>query len=161
MSGEEGLTRISAEAFYGGLAKFEEYIEACAASPAKFQGTELVAILHELGSTLQTHLAHEPAKLAGLSQYDIDMASISAKTADHSMKRTSTTDVLPLLWYNLDKEFEGGKWASFPELPAPLKWVMINLFGWWHSNWWRFGSSGPDGLQRDLLCLTKAYDAAT
>lgn len=77
------------------------------------------------------HLEHEPPKLTTLSQYDIDMTSISDKTAQHSMQRASTTDVLPVLWCNLDRYLERGRWASFPRVPAPVKWIMIHVFGWW------------------------------
>jgi hypothetical protein len=148
---------LPTDAFHDGLVQFKSYLDACLASPSKFSGAELVEILDSFGPTLHSHLSHEPPKLASLSQYNIDMRSISEKTAQHSMQRTSTTDVLPLLWYNLDKEFENGKWVGFPEVPAPTKWVMINILGWWRGNWWRFGSSGADGVQRELLCLRKAY----
>ena len=104
------------------------------------------------------HLTHEPVKLAGLSVYpSLDMKSIADKTAQHSMQGTSMVYGLPQLWYNLDVDFEGGRWKSFPEVPAPVKWILINVVGWWRWNWWRFGSSDAKGRQKPLLALSDSY----
>ena len=89
------------------------------------------------------------------------MKDLSDKTAQHSMKRSSTISVLPILWFNLDVDFENKKWASFPEVPGPVKWIMINVLGRWHSNWWRFGSSGSDGKLVPLLALKEDYAVAS
>lgn len=147
-----------AAAFTEGLQNLKDYIDACLASPTSFSGTQLVDILDSFGEVLATHLAHEPPKLASLGQYrDFDPRPLSEETAKHSMGSMHVTNVLPLLWFNLDKEFEGGQWASFPAMPGPMKWVMINVLGSWQRSWWRFGSSGADGVQRELLCLTDEY----
>jgi hypothetical protein len=114
-------------------------------------------LLDSFASIFHSHLVSEPSRLAALSQYDIDLKTIGDATTEHSLQKYSTTDVLPMLWYNLDTEFEGGKWASFPPLPAPVKWYMINILGWWRGNWWRFASCGANGVQRELLCLRKEY----
>lgn len=147
-----------AAAFTEGLQNLKDYIDICLAAPASYSGTQLVDILDSFGEALATHLAHEPPKLASLGQYgDFDPRPLSAETANHSMKSMHVTNVLPLCWYNLDKEFEEGQWASFPAMPGPMKWFMINVLGSWQRNWWRFGSSGADGVQRELLCLTDEY----
>lgn len=99
--------------------------------------------------------------MASLGQYgDFDPKPLAEATAKHSMKYMHLTNVLPMLWFNLDKEFEGGKWTDFPEMPGPVKWVMINVLGSWQRNWWRFGSSGSDGIQRELFCLSDEYSKA-
>lgn len=145
-------------AFSKGLKSFKDYVDLCLASePTQFAGTKLVEIMNSFGEVLAVHLAHEPPKLASLSQYDFDIKPISEETATYSMKFMHPTNVLPILWFNLDKEFEDGRWKTFPDMPGVMKWAMINLAGSWQSRWWRFGSSGADGVQRDLLCLTEAY----
>lgn len=150
---------VLSAAFSQGLKSFKDYIDACLPDPSQYSGTKLVNIMDSFGEVLATHLAHEPPKLASLGQYDFDIKPISEQTATHSMKFMHMTDVLPMLWFNLDKDFEGGRWASFPDMPGPVKWAMINIAGSWQKRWWRFASSGADGVQRELLCLTEAYAA--
>lgn len=144
-------------AFSQGLNEFKSYIDASLARPAQYSGAALTALMDAFGAVLAAHLAHEPPKLASLGQYDFDMAPLSEQTATHSMKFMHVTDVLPMLWFNLDRAFEGGRWASFPDMPGPVKWVMVNVAGAWQRRWWRFASCGADGVQRELLCLTEAY----
>lgn len=134
------------------------YLEtSLASSPSDFRGSELVKILDSFASALHNHLTQEPWRLAALDKYDFDLKKIGDHTTEHSLQRYSTTDVLPVLWYNLDTKFEDGKWESFPPLPAAMKWYMIKVLGWWRSNWWRFGSCGADGVERELLCLKGDY----
>ncbi|KAI7779404.1 hypothetical protein LA080_000884 [Diaporthe eres] len=148
-------------AFSEGLQKFKDYVDSHLADPSSYSGKDLVSVLESFGEVLATHLAHEPPKLASLGQYgDFDPKPLSEQTANHSMKYMHVTNVLPMLWFNLDKEFEEGKWADFPAMPGPVKWVMINVLGSWQRNWWRFGSSGADGLQRELYCLSDEYSKA-
>ncbi|CAN8103979.1 unnamed protein product [Discula destructiva] len=146
-------------AFSEGLKKFKDYIDACLADPSQYAGHELVKIMDTFGEVLAVHLASEPPKIATLSQYDFDLKPISDQTASHSLKFMHLTDVLPVLWFNRDVEFEGGRWTNFPNMPSPVKWVLINAAGSWQKRWWRFASSGADGVQRELLCLTEAYAA--
>ncbi|KAG8157995.1 hypothetical protein KVR01_012267 [Diaporthe batatas] len=56
-------------AFSNGLQKLNEYVESRLADPSSYSGTELVGILDSFGEVLATHLAHEPPKMALLSQY--------------------------------------------------------------------------------------------
>lgn len=44
-----------------------------------------------------------------LRAVDFDPRSLSDATANHSMKSMYVTNAPLLLWYNLDKEFEGGQ----------------------------------------------------
>lgn len=146
-------------AFSEGLKRFRAYVDSSLSDLSQYSGNELTSVMDSFGDVLAAHLAHEPPKLASLGQYDFDMKGLSEQTATYSMKFMHMTDVLPILWFNLDKDFEGGRWASFPDMPGPVKWAMINLAGAWQKRWWRFASSGSDGVQRELLCLTDAYAA--
>ncbi|OKL64117.1 hypothetical protein UA08_00145 [Talaromyces atroroseus] len=144
--------------FHHGLADIKAYLETSLTSPASdFNGSNLIMILDCFAPAFHSHLTHEPARLASLSRYDFDMKALGDHTTQHSLQRYSTTDILPVLWYNLDTTFENGKWESFPELPAAMKWYMINVLGWWRRSWWRFVSCGANGVERELLCLRDDY----
>lgn len=149
-----------AAAFSDGLKRFKDYVDTCLSDRSQYTGAELTKIMDSFGEVLTIHLAHEPPKLASLGQYDFDIKALAEKTASHSMKFMHITDVLPVLWFNLDKDFEGGRWRDFPDMPGLVKWTMIHIAGSWQKRWWRFASSGADGVQRELLCLTEAYGRA-
>ncbi|KAJ9296759.1 hypothetical protein DTO271G3_4958 [Paecilomyces variotii] len=144
-------------AFHDGLENLKTYIDTCLATPSKYSGVELVKVLDSFGAALHSHLEHEPANLLALSKYSFDMKALGDHTTQYGLQRYSTTDVLPILWYNLDTKFEDGKWESFPPLPAPVKWYMVNVLGWWRSNWWRFASCNASLVEKELLCLRRDY----
>jgi hypothetical protein len=123
-----------------------------------FSGTHLITLMDTFGPALQSHLAHEPVHLASLSKYpQIPTKDIKAAGQKDAMDTQSTIYMLPMLWYNLDVEFEDGYWHDFPGLSWQIKWVMVNVLGWWRSNWWRFGSAGRDGKMAPLLALRDGY----
>jgi hypothetical protein len=152
------LKRRYKAAFHHGLDKMKAYVETCISSPSNYSGAELVKICDSFSAAFHSHLTSEPLKLLSLSKYDFDMKTLGDHTTQYALRRYSNTDVLPILWYNLDTKFEGGKWESFPQLPAPVKWTMVNILGWRRSNWWRFSSCGANLAERDeLLCFRKDY----
>ncbi|KAH8689460.1 hypothetical protein BGW36DRAFT_433460 [Talaromyces proteolyticus] len=160
-SGVKGIMDEDVEehvTFHHGLDDFKAYISPCLADSSKFSGTEFVKVLDCFASEFHRHMSNEPLKLLSLSKYSFDMKDIGDRTTQYALKRYSTTDVLPVLWYNLDTKFENGLWESFPPLPAPVKWSMVNILGWWRSNWWRFSSCNAQLVEReDLLCLRPDY----
>jgi len=139
----------------------KNYLDRCigAKQPrGTFEGPRMVALMDEFGSALHSHLSNEPARLASLKEYpNIDMVAIKAKAEKDAMDRTSPVYLLPMLWCNLDSEFEDGYWKDFPGLSAPVRWVLVNVFGWWRSNWWRFGSVDKNGQRVQLLALRDDY----
>ncbi|CAL5873012.1 uncharacterized protein PFLUO_LOCUS7281 [Penicillium psychrofluorescens] len=112
-------------AFHDGLEEMNTYAETCIATPSKYKGAELVKIFDSFADAFHSHLASEPLKLLALQKYKIDMKTLGDHTTQYALQRYSTTDVLPILWYNLDTKFEGGKWETFPPLPAPVKWTVV------------------------------------
>lgn len=144
--------------------ELKKYLNECinAEEPSQlFDGTRVVATMDAFGPALHSHLSNEVPRLSSLRQYpNIDMAAIKAAAEKDSMDRTSPVYLLPMLWCNLDVEFEDGRWRDFPGLSAPLKWVMVNILGWWRSNWWRFGSVGKDGKRVQLLALRDEYKSS-
>ncbi|KAF6238848.1 hypothetical protein HO173_002720 [Letharia columbiana] len=146
-------------ALYAGLSSLATYLGTCRAQPKTFNASALLSIMDAFAPAFATHLANEPPALASLSTYAFDIKALSAKTAEYSMARTSTFNLLPMLWYNLDVEFEGGKWRDFPPVPAPMRWVLVNILGRWQARWWRFGTCGADGKRIELLALREGYPA--
>lgn len=144
-------------AFHDGLENLKTYIDTCLATPSKYSGVELIKVLGSFGAALHSHLLHKPANLLALSKFSFDMKALGDHTTQYGLQRYSTTDVLPVLWYNLDTKFEDGKWDSFPPLPAPVKWYMVNVLGWWRGNWWRFASCSAGLVEKELLCLRQDY----
>lgn len=152
-----GLISSPKAAFHDGMVNFKAYLTTCAAAPGSFSATNLLHLMDTFGPPLHQHLLHEPAKMASLAKYPIDIRALSEKTAKHSIDHTSTVNLLPMLLFNLDLEFENGKWKDFPPVPAPMRWVMVNVIGWWRAGWWRFGSCGADGRRVRLLALRDEY----
>lgn len=112
------------------------------------------------GQALHEHLKNEPPHLASLDQYSLekkDLARIRKAAEEDSMKRTSAVYLLPMLWYNHDVDYEDGLWRDFPGLPWIMKWIMVNIVGWWRSNWWRFGGVDRNGKLVTLLALRDDY----
>ncbi|PSN71816.1 hypothetical protein BS50DRAFT_236193 [Corynespora cassiicola Philippines] len=153
--------RAEHEAFYGGMEKFKEYLDSCLSSQdpkTAFSGPHLVGLMDTFGSALHSHLSHEPVHLASLSKYpQIPTKEIKAAGEKDAMDTQSIIYMLPMLWFNHDTEFEDGEWRDWPGLSWQLKWVMVNVFGWWRSNWWRWGSVGRDGKMVELLALADNY----
>nr|ANM86612.1 hypothetical protein [Cladonia uncialis subsp. uncialis]AUW30808.1 hypothetical protein [Cladonia uncialis subsp. uncialis] len=112
---------------HAGLSSLATYLRACTAQPGSFESSALLAIMDTLAPALATHLANEPPALASLATYAIDMKDLSDKTAKHSMARTSVVNLLPMLWFNLDVDFEDGKWNNFPPISGPVRWVLTWL----------------------------------
>ena len=108
--------------------------------------------MDSFGEVFHTHLVHEPPQIASLSQYPIDIKACSEKTAKHSMSRTSVVYLLPMLWFNLDLEFEGWDVEGFSTGACAgemgdgacarlVVWELVALWKLWGS-WEESPSSG-------------------
>ncbi|KAH8595765.1 hypothetical protein B0O99DRAFT_594086 [Bisporella sp. PMI_857] len=106
-------------------------------SPGDFSGTRLLEILdsfqkpfeHEGGS-----LAHfEPIKpsktpKAG-SPGEVRTVNAFDKREGISLMRSGLTDVMPLFFFNFDREYEEIIWKDWPPVPAPVRWILMTLLG--------------------------------
>ena len=140
------------EALHVGLSSLADYLNSCNKEPNTFNASALISHLDELLPSLQTHLANEPPALASLAKYDFDIRALADVTANHSMQSASIINLLPMLWFDLDVEFEDGMWKDFPSMASLVRWFMVNVLGWW-----RFGSYGADGKRVELLALREGY----
>ena len=73
-----------------------------------------------------------------------------------TVTKAGVTDVVPFFLLNLDHNVEGGLWANWPPIPAPIKWGLINIAGSWHAGWWKFTSCDAAGQPRQLYALPSA-----
>jgi hypothetical protein len=67
--------------------------------------------------------------------------------------KAGTTDVVPFFLLNLDVTYEVGMWASWPLMPPPVRWGLVNVAGAVHWGRWKFASCDASGKPRDLYAL--------
>ncbi|KAK8136785.1 hypothetical protein PG984_004725 [Apiospora sp. TS-2023a] len=149
------------EAFLGGLGEFHKYLTSLA-SPAAFSGAELLRIMSTFQDSFDEHFHSEIATIASLAEHPKAPKAGSAEEAEtralfkswgkSTVSKAGTLDVVPFFLLNLDGTVEDGMWASWPPMPAPIKWGLENLAGSWHSGWWKF-SSCAGGSPRELYAL--------
>jgi len=81
-------------------------------------------------------------------------AALTFKTwGKKTLMKAGMTDVVPFTLLNLDRTFEGGMWASWPPMPGPVRWMLVNVFGSWNWGWWKFSSCDATGTPRRLYAL--------
>lgn len=156
------LLTTSTESFLEGLANFNAYLTALP-SPQDFDGVKLVEIMDTFQQPFTHHFHNEIitissfANLADAPAADSPEAVTAAATLKAWGKKTLTkagmTDVVPFALLNLDRTFEDGMWANWPPMPAPIRWMMVNVFGSWNWGWWRFASCDAHGKPRALYAL--------
>jgi hypothetical protein len=149
----------TAESFLAGLADFEKYL-AGLKTPADFSGEELLRIMKTFQQPFEQHFHSEIATISKFSEHpnapkqgtpENDAASATFKAWGKStVTKAGVTYVVPFFLLNLDRTVEGGMWANWPPMPAPIRWGLINLAGAWHAKWWRFASCDAAGQPHEL-----------
>jgi hypothetical protein len=81
------------------------------------------------------------------------LGPIFAKWGKSTMMKAGLMDVVPFLFLNFDRTAEDGLWANWPPMPAPIRWMLVNVGGTWYAGWWRFASCGYDGKPKKLYAL--------
>lgn len=121
-------TNLLLNTFLPGLDAYKEYLTKCATKP-DFSESDSFA------PDLFTHLLDEIPTLFSLSKFGdklplLDMVnSESPKSPLHQ----SITGGTPFLFRNLDVEFEDGLWKDWPEMPAPIWWILQKTFVAWNA----------------------------
>lgn len=113
----------------------------------------------------ETHFHNEIATIANLASHpnapkpDTPEAVAAWNTfkswGKNTVTKAGTTDVVPFFLLNLDRTtgFEEGMWANWPPIPAPIKWGLINVGGWFKGGYWKFASCDASGRPRVLYSL--------
>jgi hypothetical protein len=144
------------------LDEFHVYLSTLA-SPSSFSGVELRKVMVAFQEPFESHFRSEITTIANLADHPKAPAAGSKeeKTAAEeldswgrgSVMRAGITDVGLFFLYNTDRYYEDGIWTKWPDIPGPLKWVLINVGGFYHSGWWKFASCDSHGRRRNLHAL--------
>lgn len=147
-----------------GLVEFNTYLTSLP-TPQALDGPKLLSIMDSFSAPFETHFHNEIATIANLADHpsapkpdtpEAAEASLTFKNWGKStVTKAGTTDVVPFFLLNLDRtdQFEGGRWANWPPIPAPIKWGLINVGGWFKGGYWKFASCDAGGNRRDLYAL--------
>lgn len=156
------MLTIQKESFLAGLVEFDTYLGGLA-SPSALSGTELTRIMDSFRAPFEQHFHHEIAVIAALSAHPRAPAEGSPEAAAASavfkrwgkatVTKAGVADVVPFFLLNLDRTVEGGLWATWPPMPAPVKWGLVNIAGAWHGRLWKFASCDTQGQPRELYAL--------
>ncbi|KAK9416427.1 hypothetical protein SUNI508_01844 [Seiridium unicorne] len=149
------------ESFLGGLAQFQKYLTSLK-SPSELDGVELQKVMASFQEPFDHHFHHEITTIASLKDHpnapkpgspEEATASATFKTwGKKTVTKAGTLDVVPFFLLNLDGTVEGGLWANWPPIPAPIKWGLTNIGGSWYGSWWKF-SSCSNGQPKELYAL--------
>lgn len=147
--------------FEEGLDKMTSYIAACPVEVPNDEFTlSLVEIMDSFSAPFYAHFGPEGevahlASFATLYPDQPELRTVFATWGKQSLMKTGVTDGVAFMFYNLDRSWEGGRWETWPRIPAPIKWGLINIGGLWNAGWWRFGSCTKEGVLRELEALKK------
>jgi hypothetical protein len=101
------------------------------------------------------NLAEHPSAPAPGTERATNASNTFKSWGKNTVTKAGTTDVVPFFLLNLDRsaQFEEGQWANWPPIPAPIKWGLINIGGWFNGNYWKFSSCDATGARRELYAL--------
>ena len=112
---------------------------------------------HEIG--IIAALASHPRAPAEGSEEAAAASEIFKAWGKKTVTKAGVTDVVPFFLLNLDHTSEGGMWASWPPIPAPVKWGLLNIAGAWYGPRWKFASCDSQGQPRELHALAETAKA--
>lgn len=150
------------EAFLSGLAEYSAYLESLTTS-TDFNGRRLRAIMESFQEPFEKHFHSEISTISSFSslpstpppgsEKEADAAAVFKAWGKRTVTKAGTTDVVPFFLMNLDATYEDGRWASWPPMPAPVRWGLVNVAGSWNWAWWKFASCDSRGQPRELFAL--------
>lgn len=147
-----------------GLLAFDKYFATLPHSSA-FSSEELIRIMDSFRQPFEHHFHHEISTIASLATHpsapaegspeEVAASAIFKAWGKKTVTKAGMTDVVPFFLMNLDSFAEDGMWASWPPMPAPVKWGMTNIVGMWYGGYWKFASCDAFGAPRELHALEK------
>ncbi|KAF2728412.1 hypothetical protein EJ04DRAFT_477391 [Polyplosphaeria fusca] len=150
------------ESFLSGLAEYNKYLTSLK-SPSDFNGAELQRIMSSFQESFEHHFHHEidtivsfadiPSAPKPGSPEAAQAAEIFKAWGKKTVTKAGTTDVVPFFMLNIDTTYEDGMWASWPPMPAPIRWGLVNIGGAYHWGWWKFASCDASGKPRPYYAL--------
>lgn len=135
------------------------------AQPQSLDAGELIRIMDGFRANFEFHFHNEIPTIANLASHANAPAPDTPRAAEafntfktwgkSTVTKAGTADVVPFFLLNLDRTplFEDGLWSNWPPIPAPIKWGLINIGGWYYGNYWKFASCDASGNRRELYAL--------
>lgn len=148
--------------FMDGLTKFHDYLAPLSeqGQESGFSASTLLSIMDSFKEAFCNHFHSEISTIAALAEKYSEKTDLSAtlgptfaKWGKSSIMGAGYTDAVPFLFLNFDRTAEDGKWANWPPMPGPIRWMLVNFCGFWYSGRWRFASCGYDGKPKTLYAL--------
>jgi hypothetical protein len=168
-NGSIAYVTFNTESFLDGLASYDAYLSGLP-NPAAFSGQELVRIMDTFREPFSDHFHSEIGTIAAFADLpsapkpgtpEAEAAAATFKTwGKKTLTKAGMADVVPFCLLNLDRTYEGGLWATWPPMPAPIRWMLVNIFGSWNGGWWKFTSCDSAGNPKPLYALQGAEGAA-
>ncbi|KAK3936573.1 hemerythrin HHE cation binding domain-containing protein [Diplogelasinospora grovesii] len=159
MAGEKGILEANVtqhKAFHDGVDSFKGYVGDVQAGKQKYDGKRIQALIDGFGQTLVQHLADEIPSLQNLRSYgEGKMAGYRKrcdKEGEDNMKAIGTAG-LCFVFANMDVHYEDDLWKSFPPAPAPVKFLVRNVFWWMNADQWKFAACDRQGKLRPLYAV--------
>ena len=117
------------DAFLPGLEAYKTYLKTASSDPATFSTKDLTTIIDNFAPLLFEHLADEIPTLLSLSRFEtkVPLLPMMEKAGTLTALHQSITGGTPFFFRNLDLDFEGGRWKSWPPVPG-LVWFGYDLF---------------------------------
>lgn len=165
-------TRAEHAALQPGLAAFQHYLATdLDSTPLEFDGPHLLSILASFERPFEDHFRHEVAAVAALAEHPrapkpgtpqhAEAAALFRDWGKNTVSKAGTLDVVPFFLMNLDRTtgptatYEQGRWASWPPMPAAVRWGLVNVAGLWNCGWWQFASCDGAGRPRTLYAFVQ------
>ncbi|KAK1760124.1 hemerythrin HHE cation binding domain-containing protein [Echria macrotheca] len=161
LAGEVGIMEANVaqhQAFEAGMASFKQYVDDVIASREEYDGNRVIGLIDAFGDVLMRHLEDEIETLLALKRFGKDkMKDVYKKAGDEAAKgmKAMSFATLATAWANLDADFEGGAWKSWPLAPAPMKFFITTVLWRLYGNLTKFGASDRHGKLRPLHALPK------
>jgi hypothetical protein len=134
------------------LGHFNDYLNSLA-EPYDFSGKQLRHIMSTFQEPFNHHFHHEIETIASFA----DLATApkpGSPEAEHAAAVFKTWGKKTVTKAGtFDVSYENGRWASWPPMPAPIRWGLVNIAGAYYWGRWKFASCDAAGKPRELYAL--------
>jgi hypothetical protein len=152
---------ILLDAFLPLIAEFHTYLSSV--QPGEFSADKLLEIMNAFQGPFESHFRSEIETIAALASHPNIPKEGSAEEkraiddfdtwGRQSVLSGGLTEVVPVFFMNLDRDYEDGLWTDWPKIPTPIRWTLINLGTILNGGRWRYASCDGNGKRRPLYAL--------
>ncbi|PBK97647.1 hypothetical protein ARMGADRAFT_921486 [Armillaria gallica] len=126
------------EAFLPQMIKFDEYCMRVQTKQEKYDVTKFRTLLRSFADGCAQHLLDEIPTITPDKMHQFDRATLDKLIADIEarVKKASLLTVFPFTITNHDYS----QIPRWPPAPAPIMWMVRNIFGRWNQSLWKFST---------------------